>query len=67
MMAFTKRIKAINNRIKQRKPQYDLDRETTKRILVLLSKNINKYELITCKEVLPEKKLFRKNCYNQNI
>ena len=55
MMAFTKRIKAINNRIKQRKAQYDLDRETTKRILVLLSKNINKYDLITCKDFTRKK------------
>ena len=46
-------IKEINNKIKQNKAQYDLDRQITK-ISALSSWNVSKYEFLTVKEVLPE-------------
>ena len=48
-------MKAINNKIEQNKPQYDLDRQTAK-ISALLSVNVSKYEFLTGKNILPTKK-----------
>ena len=53
-MSISKKIKAINNKIKQNKAQHDLDRQTAK-ISALLSGNISKYEFLTGKDVLPKK------------
>ena len=58
-MAISKKIKAINNKIKQNKAKYDLGRQTTK-ISVLSSGNVSKYEFLTGKDVLPENDLLEK-------
>ena len=55
-MSIREKIKAINNKIKQSKAQYDLVRQTAK-ISALSSENVNKFEFLTGKEVLPEKDL----------
>ena len=44
---------------KQVKVQYDLDRQTAK-ISALSSRNVDKYEFLTEKDVLPEKNLLKK-------
>ena len=48
-----------NNKIKQNKAQYDLDRKAAK-ISALSSRNVSKYEFLTSKDVLPEKDLLEK-------
>ena len=58
-MAISKKIKAINNKIKQNKAKYDLGRQTAK-ISVLSSGNVSKYEFLTGKDVLPENDLLEK-------
>ena len=45
-MTVSKKIKAINNKIKQNKLQYDLDRQTDK-ISALSSGNVGKCEFLT--------------------
>ena len=60
------KIKAINNRIEQNKAQYDLDRQTAK-FSALSSGNVCKYQFLTGKDVLPEKRFARKSCSNQKI
>ena len=54
-----KKIQAINNKVEQKKVQYDLDRQTAK-ISALSSGNVSKYEFLTGKDVLPEKNLLEK-------
>ena len=49
-------IKKSNKKIEQNKTQYDLDTQTAK-ISALSSGNVGKYELLTGKDVLPEKDL----------
>ena len=58
-MGISKKIKAINNKIKQNKAKYDLGRQTAK-ISVLSSGNVSKYEFLTGKDVLPENDLLEK-------
>ena len=58
-MSISEKIKAINNKIKQNKAKYDLDKQTTN-ILVLSSGNVSKYEFLTGKHVLPEKDFLEK-------
>ena len=58
-MSISKKIKANNNKIKQNKAQYDLDRQIAK-ISALSSGNVSKYEFLTGKDVLPEKDLLEK-------
>ena len=58
-MSINEKIKAINTKIEQNKAQYDLDRQTSK-IFALSSGNVSKYELLTGKDVLPEKELLEK-------
>ena len=58
-MSISDKIKAIDNKSEQNKPQYNIDRKTAK-ILALSSGNISKYEFLTGKDVLPEKKLLEK-------
>ena len=53
------KIKTIDNKIDQDKAHYDLDRQTAK-ISELSSRNVNKYEFLTGKYVLPEKGLLEK-------
>ena len=43
-MTISKKIKTIDNKIKQNKAQYALDRQTAK-ILTLSSRNVDKYEM----------------------
>ena len=52
-MNISEKIKAINNKIKQNKAPYDLDRQTAK-ISASSSGNVRKYEFLTGKDVLPE-------------
>ena len=47
------------NKIKQNKAQYNLDRQTAKNS-ALSSINLDKYEFLTEKDVLPEKNLIEK-------
>ena len=58
-MSISDKIKAIKNKIQQRKAQYNLDIQTAK-ISVLSTGNVSKYEFITGKDVLPEKELLEK-------
>ena len=58
-MSISEKIKTINNKIKQNKTQYNLDRQTAK-ISALSSGNVSKYEFLTGKAVLPEKGLLEK-------
>ena len=58
-MSISEKIKAINNKIKQNKAKYDLDKQTAN-ILVLSSGNVSKYEFLTGKHVLPEKDFLEK-------
>ena len=55
-MSISEKIKAINNKIKRSKAQYDLDRQTAK-ISALTSGNFSQHEFLTGKVVLPEKDL----------
>ena len=52
-MSFSEKIKTIDNKIEQKKVQYNLDRQTAK-ISALSSKNVSKYEFLTGKDVLPK-------------
>ena len=58
-MAFSQKMNTINNKIKQNKAQYDLDRQTGK-ILGLSSGNLSKCEFLTGEDVLAEKGLLEK-------
>ena len=58
-MSVIEKIKAINNKIEQNKSQCDLDRQTAENS-ALSSGNVNKYEFLTGKDVLPEKDLLEK-------
>ena len=58
-MIISEKMKAINNKIEQNKVQYDSDIQTAK-ISVLSSENVSKDELLTAKDVLPEKALLEK-------
>ena len=59
-MTVSKEIKTINSKIEQNKAQYDLDRQTAK-MSALSSGNVNsKNEILTGKNVLPEKDLLEK-------
>ena len=50
---------SINNKIEQNKAQYNLDRQTAK-LSSLSSANVSKFELLTSKDVLPEKDLLER-------
>ena len=52
-------MKTIDNKIKQSKAQYNLDRQISK-ISSLLSANLSKYIFLTGKNVLPIKDLLGK-------
>ena len=54
--------KATNNKFKQNKAQYDLDKQNVK-ISALSSGNVSKYEVLTGKDVL----FARKSSYNKKI
>ena len=58
-MSNSKKIKTIENKIDQKKAQYDLAGETVK-ILALPSGNVTKYEFLSSRDVLPEKDLLEK-------
>ena len=51
---------------KQICPSSDLEGQTAK-LSALSSGNVSKYEFLTAKDVLPEKRLARKSCFNGNI
>ena len=60
-MSISEKIKAANNEIEQKnlEAQYNLDRQTAK-ISAFSSENVSKCELLTGKDVLPEKDLLEK-------
>ena len=58
-MGISKKIKAINNKIKRNEAQYNLDRQAAK-ISALSSANVSKYKFSTGKGVLMEKDLLEK-------
>ena len=55
-MSISEKIKAVDDKIEQKKAQYDLDRQTTKNS-ALSSGNFSKYKFLGGKEVLPKKYL----------
>ena len=58
-MTVGKKIKTVDNKIKQKKSQYNLDRKTDK-TSALLWGNVSRYECLTGKYILPEKDLLEK-------
>ena len=58
-MSISEKIKVIHNKIMQNKPQYNLDRQTAK-ISALSSGNVDKYEFLIGKDVLPKIDLLEK-------
>ena len=58
-MNLSEKIKWINNKIKQNKTQYNLDRQIAK-ISALSPGNVNKHKFLTGKNVLLEKDLLQK-------
>ena len=58
-MTSVEKVKAINNKIKQNKAHYSLDRQTAK-MSALSSGNVTKYEFLTGKDILPERDLLEK-------
>ena len=60
-MSISEKIKAIDYKI-----DYNLDRQTGN-ISALSSENVSKYEFLTGRDVLPEKRFARKSCWNQKI
>ena len=59
LMSISDKIKTINNKIEQRKAQYNLDKQTAT-ISALSSRNVSKYEFLTSKDVLTEIYLLEK-------
>ena len=59
-MSISKKIKAINNKIDQNKPQYDLDKQGAK-ILALSPRKVSKHKVLTVKDVLSEKNFQEKS------
>ena len=55
----SEKIKTIDTKIEQNKAQHNFHRQTAT-ILALSSGNVSKYELLTGKDVLPEKDLLEK-------
>ena len=58
-MRISEKIKIVDNKIKQNKVQYNLEKQTAK-ISALSSLNFSKYEFLTSKDVLSEKELLEK-------
>ena len=65
-MAGSDKIKIIDNKIKQNKAQYNLDRPTAK-IVTLSLEHVITFEILTGEDVLPEKRLVNKSSCNQKI
>ena len=58
-VTMTEKIKTINNKIEQNNPHYDLDKQVDQTSALSLG-NVNKYEFLIDKDVLPEKDLLEK-------
>ena len=58
-MTVNKKIKTINNKIKQNKAQYNLDKQTAK-ISALSLGSFGKYEFLTGEDILSENGLLEK-------
>ena len=56
---FSEKIKTIDKKIEQNKPQYHLHRQTAK-VSALLSDNDNKCDFLEDENFLPEKELLQK-------
>ena len=65
-MSIIEKIEIIDNKFGQNKVQYDLDRKTLE-ISALSPGNVSKYVFLASKDVLPEKDLYKKSCYNEKI
>ena len=59
-MTFSEKIKTINKKIKQKKAQYNLDRQTAK-IWTLSSGKVVKWEFLAGQDILPVKRLLEKD------
>ena len=55
-VTINEKIETIDNKIKQNKAEYNLDRQSAE-ISPLSSGNVSKYQFLTGKDVLPEKEL----------
>ena len=55
-VVINEKIETIDNKIKQNKAEYNLDRQTAENS-PLSSGNVSKYQLLTGKDVLPDKEL----------
>ena len=58
-MSISEKIKSTNNKIKQNKTHYNLDKQTTK-ISALSLRSFTEYEFLTGKDILSEKDLLEK-------
>ena len=58
-MSISEKIKRIDNKTKQNKAKFSLDRQTAK-ISTLSSGNVSKYEFLPGKDVLPQKELLER-------
>ena len=56
----------INNKIKQNKAQYNLNRQTAK-ISALSLRNVSKYEFLSIKDILSEKELLKKLLQSKDL
>ena len=65
-MSVSEKTKAFDNKMKQNKVQYDLDRQSAK-ISALSSRNVNKHESWIGEDVLPEKYFLEKSYYNEKV
>ena len=59
-MTFSEKIKTIDNKIKQKKAQYNLDRQTAK-ISTLSSGKVVKWVFLAGQDILPVKRLLEKS------
>ena len=65
-MTVSEKIKEIDNKIEQNKPQYNLDRQTAK-TSALLSGNVDKYEFSRGEDILPGKELLKKLLQSKDL
>ena len=65
-MTVSEKIKIVENKIKQNKAQYNLDKQTSK-ILALASRNVGKYDFLTGEDVLAETGLLKKAAQSKDL
>lgn len=65
-MSISNKIKPIDNKIKQIKANYNLDKKSTK-ITALSSESIGRYEFLIGQDALPEKGLLEKTATSKRF